>query len=280
LFRSLHWWLAGSDCGDRRAPPIVTTAKEQIMRKANELLGKSIVNRNTGERIAAVRDLLFNTDATAVAAILVDDGGWFRDARVICWDHVASIADVVMVQGEQPITKASETPELREQIKQDIRLTGMPIVTEAGERIGTVGDLYIDDNGTVVGYEIKQGFMSDLGGRKFLFADHVRAIGHDALIADTADLPSVKQALSTAERPQPGAPLVDAPSVTPVAAPHEAQTIVGDRTQPAAGYDPNVFEPRTHADAPDTTARSDSRLIYERDDDARDEPPLERTNQR
>lgn len=165
------------------------------MRKAKELIGKAIVHQTTGERLAGVHDLVFTPDTRNVSAILVDSGGWFRDARVIPWSAVASIGDVVMVRGENPIVVASESPQLQAEVNQDARITGAPIVTDTGERIGTVGDLFINDAGQVIGYEVKQGFVSDLGGRKFLPADHVRNVGKDAVIADTSDLPTVKQAV-------------------------------------------------------------------------------------
>jgi uncharacterized protein YrrD len=164
------------------------------MRKAKELVGKSIVNQATGENLATVRDLIFDSDARHVAALLVDSGGWFRDARVVCWDTIANIGDVIMVQGDSPVVTASSAPQLSDELKQDVRISGMTIVSDSGERIGTVGDLFIDDKGEVVGYEVKQGFMSDLSGRKFLFADHVQTVGRDAIIADAASLTSTKQA--------------------------------------------------------------------------------------
>ena len=164
------------------------------MRKAKELVGKPIVHQATGEQLATVRDLVFDADARNVAALLADSGGWFRDARVVCWDSIASIGDAIMVTGDAPVVAASSAPQLSDELKQDVRITGMPIMSDSGERIGTVGDLYIDDAGVVVGYEIKQGLINDLTGRKFLFADHVQTVGRDAIIADASDLTSVKQA--------------------------------------------------------------------------------------
>lgn len=164
------------------------------MRKANELIGKAIVHQATGERIATVRDLVFQPDARSVSAILVDSGGWFRGASVIAWGAVASIGDVVMVQGDAPVQRASDAPEVSDELRQDVQLTNTAIMTESGERIGTVGDLFINDAGEVVGYEVKQGFVNDLGGRKFLSVDHVKTVGKDAIIADSTDLTTVKQA--------------------------------------------------------------------------------------
>jgi uncharacterized protein YrrD len=161
------------------------------MRKAKELIGKAIVHQTTGEHLATVRDLLFDNSGHHTAALLVDSGGWFRDARVIAWDRISTISDVIMVQGDNVIVRASEAPELAEQMKGDVRLTGLPVMSDGGERIGTVGDLFIDDAGTVVGYEVKQGFLS---GNRFLFADRVQTVGRDALIADPEGLSRVKDA--------------------------------------------------------------------------------------
>lgn len=198
------------------------------MRKAKELIGKPIVHQATGEQLATVRDLLFDNDGQHAAAILVDSGGWFRDARVICWERIAMISDVIMVQGDSVIERASEAPKLAEQMQQDVRLTGLPVMSDGGERIGTVGDLFIDDTGAVVGYEIKQGFLSS---NKFLFADHVQTVGRDALIADPEGLSRVKDAQrALEERAAEPAPAGSYPEPQPgIVAPIDSATATSER---------------------------------------------------
>ena len=163
------------------------------MRKAKDLIGKAIIHQETGEKVAVVHDVIVDAEAQRVSALLTDTGGWFRDARVVPWSKVTSVGDVVMVQGEMPVITTASSPEIANQIKPDARITGTAVVSDAGERIGTVGDLFINDAGDVMGYEIKQGFVS-LSGRKFLPADNIQAVGKDAIIASASDLQSVKQA--------------------------------------------------------------------------------------
>lgn len=137
-----------------------------------------------------------NPRSRNVSALVVDSGGWFRDARVVPWSAIVSIGDVIIVQGDKPVMVASQSPALKQDLQHDARITGAPIVTDTGERIGTVGDLFINDRGNVVGYEVKQGFVSDLTGRKFLLADQVQSVGKDAVIAAAPEeLPSVKKAV-------------------------------------------------------------------------------------
>ena len=163
------------------------------MRKANELIGKTIVQQGSGDRIATVYDVVVDDEVRRVVALLIQTGGWLRDARVVPWTRITGIGDVILVGGDAPvIVKASDT-EIADQVKQNVRISGTAIVTDGGERIGTVGDLFIDDDGRVLGYEVKQGLLS-LAGRKFLPVGEVQAIGQDAVIATTDRLPSVKEA--------------------------------------------------------------------------------------
>lgn len=166
------------------------------MRKAKELIGKDIVHQATGERLATVQDLLLDPDARHIVALLAGGGSWFSDARVVRWNSVVSSRDVVIVQGDNPIGLASNDPEVSDLLKQNTRMTGTTILSDGGERIGSVGDLFINDLGEVVGYEVKQGFISDLSGRKFLPVEKVLAVGKDAIIADTSDLKLADQTKS------------------------------------------------------------------------------------
>lgn len=165
------------------------------MRRAKDLIGKAIVHQATGERLASAYDLVFTPDTRNVSAIVVDSGGWFRDAKVVPWSAIASIGDVIIVQGDKPIMIASDSPALQQDLQNNARITGVSIVTATGERIGAVGDLFINDRGNVLGYEVKQGFVSDLAGRKFLAAENVQSVGKDAIIATTSELQSLKSAV-------------------------------------------------------------------------------------
>ena len=178
---------------------------ENTMRKAKDLLDMAIVHQETGQALATVRDLVFSPDGRHLAAIMVDTGGWFHDARVIPWSAVTRVGDVIMVTGD-PIVKAKDVPELAENLRQEIKISGNSIVTQSGERLGKVGDVYVDDNGAVVGYEVSQGFLSDIGGRKFLAVGHVQSVGRDAVIADTDDLQSMREGLEQAAAPSQSAP--------------------------------------------------------------------------
>ena len=163
------------------------------MRKANELIGKPIVRQDTGERLASVHNVVVDRAAQRAVALLIQAAGWLHDARVVPWNRVTGIGDVILVGGDEPIIGTADNPELAALVTQAGQITGTRIVTASGEELGTVGDLFIDDEGRVLGYEVRHGLLS-LAGRQFLPVAQVQTVGQDAVIATTAELPSVKAA--------------------------------------------------------------------------------------
>ncbi len=162
------------------------------MRKANDLIGKPIVQQDTGERIASVYNVVIDRATQRAVALLIQSGGWLRDARVVPWNRITSIGDVILARGDEPVIVKASDPELAGLVAQTGEITGTRIVTASGEELGTVGDVFIDDDGRVLGYEVKHGLLS-LARRQFLPVAQVQTVGQDAVIATTAELPSVKE---------------------------------------------------------------------------------------
>src|SRR5436309_1761005 len=87
----------------RIALPSMLGVRRSSMRKANELIGKSIVAQGTGERLARVYDVVVDHAVQRLVALLIESGGWVRDARVVPWNRITSIGDVILVRGDLPV---------------------------------------------------------------------------------------------------------------------------------------------------------------------------------
>lgn len=164
------------------------------MQKVNQLYGKDIIHQSTGNRIATVRDVVLDADSRHVVALLADEQNLLNTSYVLRWSAVAVVGDVIIINSVLPLVAVSEDQEVADLIGQTNRITGTTIISDGGQQIGTIGDLFIDDQGTIVGYEVKQGFFTDLRGRKFLPVNNVHTVGKDALIATEAELGTVKEA--------------------------------------------------------------------------------------
>lgn len=155
------------------------------MIKGKELLGRPVVAINTGERVDNVRDLVFDHQANEVLGLLVDEGGFFRAARVVPFDAIRSIGeDAIMVDSSESVTSTREDGRLADVLDSKVSLTGMTLLTTDGQNLGKIADVFFDEHtGRVEGYEATGGIFSDLSsGRTYVPAPEHVQIGQDAAI--------------------------------------------------------------------------------------------------
>ena len=158
------------------------------MNKVNELYGKKVINQSNGEGVAAVRDVVLSPDAQRIVALVVGGGTFSSDEQVIRWDKIVSIGEYVIVQSVEPFSATGEDMEVADLRDQAHRITGKTVISNDGERMGTVGDMFFDERGTIAGYEIKQGGVFGNSANPILPARYVHSVGKDAVIADRAEL--------------------------------------------------------------------------------------------
>lgn len=155
------------------------------MYKGNELLGKPIIAAATGEIVEKVADLVVDNAGQKVLALLADEGGLFAAAKIVPFDAIRSVGpDAIMVESPEVLVAASEEPAVEAVLEQYQKLVGLKVVTESGEDLGTIKDLYLNDQtGTIEGYEVSGGLAKDMkDGRAFLPAPKTLTIGKDVVI--------------------------------------------------------------------------------------------------
>ena len=162
------------------------------MQRVNELFGKEGVSQTSGEKQGTVQDIAFDEDATNIVALLV--GGFVGRGRALRCTSLASVGDVVVLGGEETLDKLREDPEVADLHKKKQRITGTDIVTQEGEKIGKVRDLFVNEQDQVGGYEASRGMVSAMRGRKFLPMENVRATGKDTIIVSDPDRLPVEEA--------------------------------------------------------------------------------------
>jgi uncharacterized protein YrrD len=160
------------------------------MYQVNALLQKKIVHDATGEEVGQVGGVVFDAPRQHVVALLVDHG-LLSKRRVLRWPSVTSLSDVVVTGAPVPLPAANDDAEVAKLVWQETPVGDMLVISAAGERIGTISDMFIDRTGTVIGYEVKPGGLNNLRGSHFLAVDQIQAAGPDAIIARVRDLPLV-----------------------------------------------------------------------------------------
>ncbi len=152
------------------------------MRTFSLLKGLPIFELKTGAKIGEVCDLCVSSQGI-VKGLLVKKGVLLKKTLYLSVQNVSSFGfDGVMIEDREVLETIQVNEEFTIENKQ--RLLGRMIMTAEGERLGFLEDVYfLEEVGTIIGYEISDGFFSDMmEGKRVIKAEQPPAIGKDAII--------------------------------------------------------------------------------------------------
>jgi uncharacterized protein YrrD len=141
------------------------------MRRVSELVGLPVVSFETGRKLASVEDILVDPERNAAVALLVEEGGWFADARVVPWDGVQSVGrDAIIVPSARAVLRAGRHPAARRALRSGIVVTWLRVLSDDGRDLGTITDVALDERtGAIVGFEVSGGMLQDVQrGKRFV----------------------------------------------------------------------------------------------------------------
>lgn len=157
------------------------------MRTFSLLKGLPVIELNSGSKIGEVYDICISGSGI-VRSLVVRKGALLKKTFQLNVQDVSSFGwDGVMIEDQSillPIKKSNEfTFEGRN------GLTGKTIMTSEGERLGLLEDVYFQEEvGTIVGYELSDGFFSDmLEGKRVIKTELPPAIGKDTIIVNVKE---------------------------------------------------------------------------------------------
>jgi uncharacterized protein YrrD len=156
------------------------------LRNSREVLGLSVIHLETGKRIGTVCDLLFD-EGQRLRGLLLEDGGFLKRRRYLPIEHVASVGlDAVMANsGAKALPLDDRARAWTGIVSGEKHLRGRQVLLSNGCGLGQIENVYfLEEVGTLVGYELTDGFWSDLTeGRKMLKSEQPLIWGEDVLIA-------------------------------------------------------------------------------------------------
>lgn len=155
------------------------------MQKINDLFGKKVISRQTGDQLATVRDVVLDRQARQIMGLIIG-GGRSDGDQVVQREQILGMGEYIVVDGAGPFPTLSEVPEIAELHEGAQKITGKKIISAAGEQLGTVGDMYYSRSGAIIGFELKHGLFSGSDPQVIRGAD-VQAVGKDAVIVAETD---------------------------------------------------------------------------------------------
>jgi uncharacterized protein YrrD len=158
------------------------------MRKGKDASGLLVITRDSGKKVGKVEDLVLDPQGSRVLGILVDEAGWFKEAKVVAWSSFRAIGlDAVIINEEASVKKASEVPEMSEVLEAGNVLIGARVSTTDGRELGKIEEFYFDpETGVVKGFELSGG-----KGRSFLPTPASFQAGRDVAFVDPSAVETI-----------------------------------------------------------------------------------------
>lgn len=127
------------------------------MRLSKDLLNKAIVTIDDGSIVGHVKDIYLNADLSEMAGIHLKKEGLFRRRALLIPAHSVVVfgIDVVLINSIQSVSDDKKLVEAASWILLD-KLQGREVDTPGGTRVGTIGDVVLDEEGMVTGYALSR----------------------------------------------------------------------------------------------------------------------------
>ena len=173
------------------------------MRLCKDLVGKSVVTIDTGQLIGEVKDICFLPDLTALAGIHLGKQGLLRrKSLVVPADAVRVFGiDMILVENEQALTDDKELPEAAKWLLLD-KLEGREVDTAGGTKIGSIGDVVLDEDGKIVAFTLSRvNVEGPLAQSRLVYTSAIIDYGVDG--AMTIDLSRAEQGSNASPQPTP-----------------------------------------------------------------------------
>lgn len=162
---------------------------DNILRTFSLLKGLPVIEINSGAKIGEVCDISI-TDNGRVKGLLIRKGALFKKTFIIDVKDVSSFGwDGVMIEDQSVLKQLEKSTADNYTFVSGNRLTGRMLMTKEGQRLGLLEDVYFHEEvGTIVGYELSDGFFSDMmEGKRVVKAEMPPAIGKDAIIVNVKE---------------------------------------------------------------------------------------------
>jgi uncharacterized protein YrrD len=124
-------------------------------RTAHELLGLAVFSIAEGKRVGEVARLLVHRASRRVTWMEVTSGA-FSHGRYLHYDQIRTIGgDALMIESEAVLDRELHPEELKEL---DTSLSGRPVLSQHGERLGGVVDYVLDaGSGKIIAFRFETG---------------------------------------------------------------------------------------------------------------------------
>jgi uncharacterized protein YrrD len=164
-----------------------------MMRAGKELINKPIYSVDEGRQIGKVKDLYLDSGLNRVVGVhLGSEGLLRRKALLVAGEDVVVLGvDAVLVKRSTAATDDNTHVPAKEWLRRE-KLDGREVDTPGGTKLGTIGDIIVDQAGHITGFILGRTFVEGpLGEKRTIDRSVVLDLGQEDGIM-TIDLPTLE----------------------------------------------------------------------------------------
>jgi uncharacterized protein YrrD len=164
------------------------------MRKSKKFASMPVISLEEGQQIGHVKGLVIDPAGKKVAALIIEQKGWFKEQRFIPYHKVKSAgSDAITIEKTTSVERATALPDIVKLVKEKVGIIGARIVAENGTLLGNVDEYYVDlATGSIAGLEFSGNMIdSFIKGRAFLDTIYVRTLGKEVVVITNEGLDNI-----------------------------------------------------------------------------------------
>lgn len=164
------------------------------MRKSKRFEGMPVISLAEGQQIGTVKGMVVNPASKEVAALIIEQKGWFSEQKFVPYNKVRSVgSDAITIDQSNNVEKGTSLPEIVRLLKDKTEVVSTKVVSEEGTELGYVEEFFVDlETGQICGLEISGKFLSSvIKGKVFLDTSFVRTIGKEIIVTSNEAVDNV-----------------------------------------------------------------------------------------
>jgi uncharacterized protein YrrD len=156
------------------------------MIKSRDLIGRLIITVTQGEIVGKVKDVLIDPENWQIAALVLPSKMFSKASNIIPRSVVHVFGrDVVLVKSNEAMPRDDTLDHVASLLAVSGQMKGRPIATDKGVRVGVLNDVFVDETGKVVAYDLAKVFIKGPIAETKQLPFHVtRSVGPDLIIVD------------------------------------------------------------------------------------------------
>lgn len=164
------------------------------MRKSKRFASMPVFSLEEGLHIGSVKELVVDPAGKRIAALIIEQKGWFKEQRFIPYHKVHSVGDdAITIERTSGVQKATGLPDIVRLQKDKVKVIGAKIVAENGNVLGYTDEYFIEvDTGNITGLEFSGSLINNMfKGRAFIDISYVRTMGKEVIVVTNEGVDNV-----------------------------------------------------------------------------------------